>query len=277
MELLIVDFVRENYTPEVQSLLVKAMELADDFQVDGVTQDVLGLLGSYQSRAPEDTVDAVREAYELSIRQILKAHAIETDEELDFTVGVEIVDMLARLHDLEDYEPTVVALNSMASDLEQFTKLCVLHTQLVEIDVLQNIVSVAPESIKAIKDYAEGMLEKRQEEPTDEKLYRQKLKKFLVVKPGNWVGFQLVEAGMGMGLSIDIYLAYGAAGFEKKDVETMAGNIMSLLLLGSESAKDPFLYFRENADKFTINLQESAVIANRIAGWLAEMSKVKLT
>lgn len=257
MDDLIITYITSSYNPDMQSVLIDALKILDQVEYIDHLDKLNELIMSEQIIHDIDINLGVIGLIQEAINVVLKMHTISCNSDTTLSVRVDILNALIEVQSLLDYRPLLNYLRSDASDDDKLIEVIQATTMLTEIQICD---AISDYDSKILLHLTE-LLEKREETnelsitPEDIELQASLIKKLHVFSESlndyTMLGNALIQAGFMIGKPIANYMPFVKEYWSQFPTDTIAKQIMSLILISQEGLDNPLMVFRKHSTAFT--------------------------
>lgn len=244
------EYIAETFPIEAIEDIKKAFELLYAFEVPEVEGDFLNLITSDSYISQTDIQDQFTVVLSSKLDYVVSQHKIKLNDGLPLATKVNILSVLLLVMYLEDYSYILTVLESEETDLEKLCKIISEYSTLSEVVVMESVESIDPSFMKKLKDFAYSKEETAiidEDESDKEVITNVKLLKELTGIES--IGYQLLKGNAKPNLTLENYLALIGEDIPEeltKNIETIAHNVLSLLLLTRSNLNGILMLYRKN-------------------------------
>jgi len=243
-------YISTSYTTEYSTDLNNAVAILEVFQYPELKDKLTQLIYSPASEDPEYLhVSFNNEVIEMALSTV-NQHGITLTEEVTLS---QINNVLAALYTLPRRTDSVGFLGLLEvndiSNEEKFAKLLSYTTQLTEEDAMVILGEVQDVFLKRLYTLLS------EAEVLDEEIPNQAIVenfkcflKYLSDKQDGLLGSHILETGMLVGLPFRLYMAYFSEEISSSHAESIAVDLMSVLLISSDAWESPIAMYREMSE-----------------------------
>lgn len=238
MDILILNFIDDNYTEEMGAELLKSFLLFEEYQLAEYELQYLDLLLSQDLYEPTEIASQFIKITKDKIKYIIELQGIKLTDEVAITELNKIADALYTLQNSADLYFIEDAIYS--EYMNPMESICEVIVNLVNIEksTLYTAISyVDPNTIDRIKEILSVLDEKQsvtsqKDQVTIYDIFERLVDKDLTVDGGDLLGRRIIDSGFTLGLSFNSYM--NIVGDMEYGVDMYSANIFSIYILSED-------------------------------------------
>lgn len=276
MDDLIIGYIQDRFTDELQEEIIRSFDLFDFFEYNQAYSGFVDILMNASYESSESTQDKFISELHKKLDYVLQQHTIVTVEDTDIWTKNELLTALGRLQHLEDYSAVIHTLESMVSDEEELSIILSDVCALDEQTVMSAISEFNPTVLETLKTYI-YQIESERDVSTERPLKLiEGLRLFTTEVCKDSIVAKLLQSGLLPGQRFETYLSFVQSDLhvENNTVKT-AENILSLLIASSDGYNAPITVYRKYSMQILGNLNLVTEVEVKILGLIAKYSEIK--
>lgn len=271
MEIAIEDFVKTATTPAVSEIYSDFDKIIENFEVDGIEDQLRELSLTRDLYDPIDLSDKVYSLFNNYLDEIIDNHEIELQKEVSLSDKVLFCKFLSNVQAWLDPTGIIRITESEASSEEKTAELAMMITSVSIERFMVMIQSVSDAFIIKLQSlYTSEQTDNREIIEVDPKLVSDMRLIFKYMEITDTVGYRLVKDGTPLGLRFDIYERYIKKHLEYQTNEMIAKQIFVLLYMSSDGYRAPYLMYQQRSDTMLHDIDKIAKVGVALKKLIAD-------
>jgi hypothetical protein len=280
-------YIDQAFHPDLGSLLHEALGLFEAFGLELQEARFIDLLMNEEVLTDDALQDGFITLVHQGLGEILQAHRITLQEhDVELWDKLQLLKALYQVQDLSDYAELLPILESELSPLEKLGELAAQQSLLRPTDLDRIIAEFDPlilDQLKAMIYHRTQTQEALENRYTDtQRAIIENLrafKRFCLHRSEGYLpmGLQMAETYVLIGRPFRAYLSYLQEAFHELNLELLAFNLLSVLLLSEDGYQHPLSVYREHSERLLDDLPTITKVDVHLLNLAQQFDRFKLT
>ena len=275
MDALLIAFINNNYSHEMQEEIYAYFTLCDSFQNPQAYTECLDIVTDTIQTSSEIIADTLLISINDDLDYMLMQHTVILIPEATIAQKNQLLSALFILQDLEDYS---IVINILESFEDDYVKFATILSDLCLLDTME-IISIVSVFQRTILDQLKSLIYKREKikvviRNTNPAII-ENLKIFTTLYGDQLTGMQLIVNGFIIGEKFRTYFPYIEKSIITENIEETTLNILSVIYITTESLNDPIAVYREISDLLFKDLNQISKVESMIISRVGEINEYR--
>lgn len=256
MDDLLSSFIETQYTEETKGLIINSFAVFDSFDVNIPYTQLNDIAIRHGNDDSTNLATEFIECVRTNLIEICKAHGIVLVDDISLSKALEVCTGICILQRLENYESLARKLEGTKPDDEIVCEIFEKVTNLTFIELMDCVEHLEEGFMNALREFVRSKEEETESFQEEMMVFKMETLKAFKGKFGDdAIGLKMIRTGTKPGFEFRSYFNLVKDHIVAiKDKESLAKNILSLILMSSDGSSNPITFFRQIAPEFCSDL-----------------------
>lgn len=239
-------YIKDRFTPEMCGSVSRLFEILESLTEDDYQMHYMSILMEDGNQEPLPSEERFTNLMFDNARYILKQHSIVAAEDVPIYELLDLIEGVLALDKYENKQAIIDQIEGAEDTIDALAGVLQFTTQMDQTKIYAIVEECDPMLIKRLRTLCEG--DSIEEDPTTTEnnaivTTLKKLRDFIQYPEAK--GFELIRAGVPIGVSFSNYLRHYTDVLKGKDIPIMAKELTVLLYMSGDTHASPLVSFKE--------------------------------